>query len=267
MLRLCLAFIATLFSTLASAVTVTTDYSDMWWIPSESGWGANMIQQGDVIFVTLFVYSSNNQPTWFVAPNTIYGGATNSGAQHFTGPLYSVTGPYYGASSFNPNQVGVTQVGTVTFDATTSTTGTLTYSVNNVNVVKNVQRQTWRTDSFAGQYRGATIGAYTNCNGATVPFPIDNPNTLTVTQVATSITISEFGTQNGTSYSCKYSGILTQNGKMGTIVGTEICADGSPTQDFTASNVQVDQNGLSMTLTTDFSTCHFSGRMGGMREQ
>ncbi|HLX23194.1 MAG TPA: hypothetical protein VKR38_07610 [Usitatibacter sp.] len=263
--KICLALAATLFSTLASAVTVSTDYTDMWWNPAESGWGANVTQQGDIIFVTLFVYDTNNKPTWFIGPSTQYDGVV-SGKDHFTGGFYSVTGPYFGAPVFDPKAVGVTQVGNVSLDFSNSTTGTLTYNVGGVNITKQVQRQTWRTDSVAGQYRGATIGTFTTCNGATSPSTIDNPVTLTITQVASSITISEIGTQNGTAYSCRYTGILTQNGKMGTIVGTELC-DTNPTQDFTASNVQVDQNGISMTLTTDFSTCHFAGRMGGMRQQ
>ncbi len=261
--KTCLALLAALFSTLAGAVTVTTDYTDMWWIPAESGWGANVIQQGDIIFVTLFVYDTNNQPTWYIGPSTQYSGVV-SGKDHFTGQFFRVTGPYFG-TTFDPKGVGVTQVGNVSFDATNATTATLTYNVGGVNVTKQVQRQTWRTDSLAGQYRGATIGSYIGCSGATTPSAIDNPITLTVTQVASSITMSEMGTQSGTPYGCSYSGTLTQNGKMGTIVGTELCA-GNPTQDFTATNVQVDQNGISMTLTTDFSTCHFSGRMGGMRE-
>ncbi len=175
-----------------------------------------------------------------------------------------MTGPYFG-TGFDPHSVVVTAVGNVTLDFADASNATLTYNVGGVNVTKQVQRQTWRTDSLAGQYRGATIGTFTTCNGATTPFTIDNPVTLTVTQVASSITISEIGTQNGTAYSCRYTGILTQNGKMGKIVGTELCGS-DPTQDFTASNVQVDQNGISMTLTTDFSTCHFSGRIGRMRQ-
>ena len=41
-----------------------TDYTDIWYLPSESGWGVNLIQAEDVIFVTLFIYGPNNQPTW-----------------------------------------------------------------------------------------------------------------------------------------------------------------------------------------------------------
>jgi len=261
-MKMILAAIAASVSTLAGAVTVTTDFSDMWWIPSESGWGANMIQQGDTIFVTLFVYDSSNKAVWYVGPATTYGGTIN-GAQHFTGPLYSVTGPYFGASTFDPGSVGVTQVGNVSFDAPASATGTLAYSVNGVNVTKNVQRQTWRNDTLAGTYRGASIGTYTRCPGTTT---IDFPNTLTITQVASSVIINEFGTGfGGTAYSCRYTGTYTQSGKLGTITGTETCSDGS-LQSFTASNIQVSADSVSMAIVSDVSVCHFSGRIGGMRE-
>ena len=56
-------------ATVLSAPTV--DYTDLWFIPAESGWGANVIQQHDILFVTLFVYGTNGQPTWFVASSTV----------------------------------------------------------------------------------------------------------------------------------------------------------------------------------------------------
>ena len=261
-MRLIAALAALLFSTVASAITSTADYSDMWWNPSESGWGANMIQQEEIIFVTFFVYDANGKPTWFVAPNTAYTG-TSGGAQHFAGPLYSTTGPYFGAAQFNPNSVTVTQVGNIAFDASTSTAGTLTYSVNGVNVFKSVQRQTWRTESIAGSYRGATIGTYTGCPGTST---IDNPNTLTITQTGSNVIINEFGTQAGAAYQCRYTGTLTQDGKVATITGSGICPPAIEVQDFAATNVLTGPDFISMTFTTRASTCRLNGRMGGMRE-
>ena len=38
-----------------------------WWIPDESGWGASVLQQWDTLFIDLFVYRTDNKPTWFVA--------------------------------------------------------------------------------------------------------------------------------------------------------------------------------------------------------
>src|SRR5437870_10153466 len=65
------------------------DYTDIWYLPSESGWGVNLIQAEDVIFVTLFIYGPNNQPTWYVA--IIYRDANGN----FAGNLYSTVGPYF----------------------------------------------------------------------------------------------------------------------------------------------------------------------------
>ena len=72
-----------------------TDYTDIWYLPSESGWGVNLIQAEDVIFATFFIYGPNNQPTWYVA--IIYRDANGN----FAGNLYSTVGPYFGGP-WNP---------------------------------------------------------------------------------------------------------------------------------------------------------------------
>ena len=51
----------------AGATQFSTNFSDLWWVPSESGWGANISQQSDTMFVTIFVYGPSGQPIWFVA--------------------------------------------------------------------------------------------------------------------------------------------------------------------------------------------------------
>jgi hypothetical protein len=55
----------------ASCSSVTTSFSadltDLWWNESESGWGVNVIQQQDTLFLTFFVYGPDNAPTWYSA--------------------------------------------------------------------------------------------------------------------------------------------------------------------------------------------------------
>src|SRR5258707_9328042 len=48
--------LATLCSMLlgASPPALATDYSDIWWIPAESGWGINFDQNEDVIFAPFY---------------------------------------------------------------------------------------------------------------------------------------------------------------------------------------------------------------------
>ena len=52
------------------------NYQDLWWNPSESGWGINIAQQGDVMFATWFIYGASRQPTWIFLSR-----AERSGAQ------------------------------------------------------------------------------------------------------------------------------------------------------------------------------------------
>src|SRR2546423_9771958 len=88
LLRSLTAALAAAVSLSAAAVTTTVDYSDMWYAApanSESGWGANLAQQGDILFVTLFVYGADNTPRWYVAPNV-----PSTGANTFRGDLVSV---------------------------------------------------------------------------------------------------------------------------------------------------------------------------------
>src|SRR5438874_11791280 len=84
----------------------TTDQSDLWWIPTESGWGIQFVQEETTIFATMFVYGPDGNPTWYVATMDYVGFLT------WTGKLYATTGPWFGTIPFNPNTVTVTAVGT-----------------------------------------------------------------------------------------------------------------------------------------------------------
>jgi hypothetical protein len=42
-------------------------FTDLWDNPQESGWGANVVQQLETAFVTLFVYGPDGKPMWYVA--------------------------------------------------------------------------------------------------------------------------------------------------------------------------------------------------------
>src|SRR5688572_16110895 len=84
LLRRLLAIAATALTLPAAASTLTPHYTDLWWLPTESGWGVNIIQQYDTMFVTIFVYGADNQPHWFVGPAVRTVGASQS---QFTGPL------------------------------------------------------------------------------------------------------------------------------------------------------------------------------------
>src|SRR5471032_3218118 len=153
MRRLAALLLALLLPIVSFAIPVTVDYTDMWWNPDESGWGANVVQQGDTIFVIVFVYDGNRNPVWFVAPEVTY----QSGGL-FAGQLYQTTGPVYFQPPFAPTSVTVVPVGQLTFNPSTTTAAKLTYNVGGIQITKDITRLSWRTDNLAGVYIGGRQG-------------------------------------------------------------------------------------------------------------
>ena len=97
------------------------DLTDIWWNAVESGWGLTLAQHGDNIFGVWFTYDTDGQPLWVVMP-----GVTFNAPMSFTGPLYTTTGPYFGAGAFDPNRVTLFPAGsaTVTVGTPSSSRGT-----------------------------------------------------------------------------------------------------------------------------------------------
>lgn len=118
-----------------------TNYTALWWrspANSESGWGMNFVQQGDVAFATLFTYDASGVPMWLF----MSGGTRQGAADTFSGPLYRATGPAFFTNPFPSIGPGnLTQVGTMTVAFSGANSGTLTYSVNGVNVSKAITKQ------------------------------------------------------------------------------------------------------------------------------
>jgi len=115
---------------------------DLWWNPSEPGWGVNITQQGDILFATLFTYDVSGKGLWLVMSNgTRISGVADATVMNgkFTGALYQVNGPAFNASPWSAVQL--TTVGNMTFDFSDGNTATMSYTVNGVGVTKPIQRQ------------------------------------------------------------------------------------------------------------------------------
>ena len=111
------------------------NFSDLWWNPSESGWGITIIEHpSTIIFAAWFVYGSDGKPIWYVLP----GGSWKAGI--FSGDLYRTTGPYFGGT-FNPAAVSATRAGTASLAFTDLSHGTLSYTVDGVTATKSIQRE------------------------------------------------------------------------------------------------------------------------------
>ena len=257
------AFLATLaISMPASATTYSIDYTDLWYNANESGWGVNLIQQYETIFATLFVYGNDNSARWYVASGLMPSGSSQS---VFTGTLYQTTGPYFGASTFNPAAVGVTPVGTMTFNFNGPASGTLSYSVNGVNVTKAITRQNWRNNQLTGRYVGGLTAIGTNCQ-TVANGPIFAFDALVVTQNGTSVvmTVSWF-TSATTQASCTFSGTYTPSGRLASINGPWSCTNGNQGT-FSMPTIEASGNGFSSVFTGSDQYCTYNGYFGGVRD-
>src|ERR1700682_5330314 len=79
----------TLLMLTASAQAAATDYTDIWFTPSEAGGGMNLVQSDTFMFLTFFIYGADSKPTWFT------GQVTLDVSGNFNGTLYATTGTYY----------------------------------------------------------------------------------------------------------------------------------------------------------------------------
>lgn len=118
-----------------------TNYQDLWWNATESGWGVNVTHQDNTLFATLFTYDATGQGMWLVMP-----AGFRQADGSYLGDLYQTTGPAFNANPFTPiTGANLTTVGTMRFRFTSGDSATLTYSVNGSQVTKSVTRQVFST--------------------------------------------------------------------------------------------------------------------------
>jgi len=264
--RLGAAFITAItLSAPAAASTFSIDYSDLWGggqpLPSENGWGLNLIQQGDVIFATMFVYGSDNTARWFSATLNPSGGSTN-----WSGALDQTTGSFYG-TTWNNASVTHSAVGTMTVSFSSANAGALTYSVNGQQVTKQISRFTLRAFNLSGHYLG---GAVATCSNGT---PILIFDTLTVAHNGAAAALQvDFFDLSGRASRCTFNGTVNTTGRTGTITGSYTCqiplGNNQNAGNFTVSNVEASINGFSGNFsgTDQFCTGGMTGRFGGVKD-
>lgn len=234
------------------------DMSDLWWIPSESGWGANISHQREVIFMTLFVYGTDGRPTWYVAPAMTSPGS--SGTVTFSGALYETAGPFFGGP-FNASTITYNVVGSATLSFPNATQGNLTYSAYGSTVTKAIQRQTFRANLIGGGYIGAAVGRATGCGSSSGSYDLAAQFFLTMTESSLSVTM-----QLSNGRSCSFSGAYSQRGRMGNVSGAVSCDFGALRGTFEASQMESSEDGFLLKYRTDFGGgCTEYGRFGGLR--
>lgn len=130
-------------ATTAGSRAARTNYTDLWWVAAESGWGLNLAHQGDTVFASLFTYAAgpgtSNRGMWLVMS-----GGQRQADGSYRGDLYRLTGPAFNASPFPPvGASNVTRVGAMQLRFDDGERGALTYDVNGTTVTKRITPQTF----------------------------------------------------------------------------------------------------------------------------
>jgi hypothetical protein len=223
---------------IAAGRAAAVDYTDIWYIPAEAGWGVNVVEARatpptpSVMFLTFFIYGPDGKPTWYVAT------VTQDVTGNFNGPLFSTTGTSF-ALPWVPGPVLGAQVGTASFQPTGPSTANLVYTLNSgpilASVTKAIQRQTLTVIPLAGNgangaiYSGGLSGAYSGCTTSSTNAPFRDFFDLQVTQVpnGTTGTLTFAIAYTDITLSCVLSGTYQQNGQLYSIPSaTYQCSDG-----------------------------------------
>jgi hypothetical protein len=187
----------------AAGRAAAVDYTDIYYIPAEAGWGVNVVQSDNFLFLTFFIYGSDGKPTWFT------GQVTRDASGNFNGTLYSTTGTYYPLpwAGFTGGPVG-----TVSFQPLSPYTARLIYMVNGVGTVtKTIQRQTLTAITIGGTYSGAQTGTYSGCTTSTTNGAYRDFFDLQLTQATNGAVTFAFTYSN---VACTFTGTLEQHGQL-----------------------------------------------------
>ena len=239
----------------ARASTSSSEITDMWWSPGESGWGVNVTLQRDIAYLTFFVYDTMGNPVWYTSDARL----ATDGSTVWSGKLYATNGPWFGGPFFAGN-VRVRIVGTVSFETLQLNQATLTYTVDGVTASKTVERQTWANEDYTGEY----LGGYSITNGNCVRPDLNGleeaPASLSVAQNGNAMTITATLSQS----TCTYGGSYSQTGKLGQLTGSYTCTSGVQGS-FALIEMTPTISGFSGRLVGQNQLCQFGGTLGGIR--
>ena len=224
---------------LASAPLRAADYTDIWYVPTEPGWGANVVQSDLFLFVTFFVYGVDGRPTWY-AGNLTWDGAAYSGGLYLTQGTHWAL-PWNGAS-YLANSVGTARF---TPSALNVYQATLTWTVTGVGTVtKAVERQTLTSIALGGEYIGGQTGGYTSCSTASLNTSYTDRYTLAVAQASGVATFTFVYADSGAT--CTMSGRLEQHGQTYRIPGATYQCTGGLSYSITATMYEIKATSLGL---------------------
>ena len=185
------------------------EFTDVYFDPSEPGWGVFLVQSDTFQFLAFFIYGADGKPTWYTAQ------LADDGTGNYTGSVYAITGTWFASpwQGYNINAAG-----TAAFRPIDIYHATLTYTVNGVGTVtKAIQRETLTPYVLSGNYSGSMSGSISGCTDPTRnDAAFRGRYGLSATQVAdeSATLMFSFADAIHTGIVCTLSGPLTHLGRL-----------------------------------------------------
>jgi hypothetical protein len=249
-----LLLVCALACSTARASSASTDITDMWWNPAESGWGVNIVLQADTAFLTFFVYDAQRHPVWYSAAAYLDAGASPLA---WNGDLYETQGPWFNGPFTPPTTYA--PVGHASFVLTDVNQATLSYTVNGIAVTKALTRQTWRDEDYTGNYLAGYSVRNANCAPPSSNGNEESGGVMSITHSGAAISL----TTTTTAGTCTYTGAYSQNGKLGQVSGNYACSSGVQGP-FTLVEMTPTVSGFTSRIVGSNQFCDFSGTFGGV---
>ena len=118
--------------------TSTFNVQALWWSSppgSESGWGINIVHQGNILFGTWFTYDTDGTDLWLFMDSLQL-----TGTNVYSGNVYRASGSPFGLVPYDVSRFAASPVGTATFTFTDASNGSIRWTVNGVTQTKAITR-------------------------------------------------------------------------------------------------------------------------------
>jgi len=139
-----------------------TNYTDVWWNSTESGWGLSMIHQGDLIFIAWYTYAADGKPMW------ITGLASRQANGSYTGSLNRPTAgtPFNQITNTAATTFPLPEVGTFSLSFSNGENVSFNYTLDNIPQTRQLSRYVYVAPGTPLTICGTTppSGALTACD-------------------------------------------------------------------------------------------------------
>lgn len=238
----------------ASTSLTQTDFTDGWWVPTESGWGMNVLHQGGTMALMFYVFNEQSEPVWYLGVATL-----DPATGAFAGPLSLHSGTNLTEAVFGPIPRSARTVGVINFAPTSAYTALVSYTIGTVTINKSMERFTFTPIDFAGNFVASVVGTQSQCAAPGGNFERTQVATATLAGGQMQLVLGD------TVGYCTFSGVLTQRGQMGEMRNGGFTCTSGQSGAVTVDEWSVNRNGMTARYSKRSGNCVEQGLIAGAR--